>query len=170
MSDRICAMIATGAYLGGIEGLAPRADYLVLRTVGIAVGLGASPQATVAWSNVASVEVTSAQRAKSKLVPTLAFGIFGLAAKGSEDVATMILHLKSGEHVYFQARRMDTTKLKAKIAPCLTVVGVPFYVEQQQRAVGPDLADQLSRLSELHASGTLTAEEFEAAKARVIGN
>jgi hypothetical protein len=36
-------------------------------------------------------------------------------------------------------------------------------------ATAPDLADQLTRLGDLHAAGVLSADEFAAAKARLIG-
>ena len=37
-------------------------------------------------------------------------------------------------------------------------------------ATGPDLAAQLRELTELHASGSLTDDEFAAAKSRLIGS
>lgn len=43
------------------------------------------------------------------------------------------------------------------------------HPQQVQVAGPPDLAEQITRLGELHAAGTLTDSEFAAAKARLLG-
>lgn len=43
-------------------------------------------------------------------------------------------------------------------------------VPAAEPAGGPSMLDQLSQLAELHRSGTLTDEEFSAAKAKLLGS
>ena len=47
--------------------------------------------------------------------------------------------------------------------------GDPAPDQDQGAAAGPSLTDQLNQLSQLHASGALSDEEFAAAKKNLLG-
>ena len=48
-------------------------------------------------------------------------------------------------------------------------MGVVYLIRHGQASFGAADYDQLSELGKLHADGTLTDEEFAAAKAKILG-
>ncbi len=130
---------------------------------------------------VGSVLVTSEQVAKSKVGPVLAFGVLGLAAKGSRSQATVVIHTKGeeAEAGYFTIRDVSAAEVKAKIDAWMRTRGIPWHEDRQQddsagisssATVSPPLsvADELNKLAGLRQSGVLSEEEFATLQARFI--
>jgi ribosomal protein S27AE len=135
----------------------------------------------VAAAEIGSLLVTSEQVAKSRVGPVLAFGVLGLAAKGSRNQATVVIRTKGdeGEAGYFTIQRTSAVEVKAKLDPWLRARRVPWYEDQQHDelagrlafgATSPPLsiADELDKLGGLRQSGVLSDEEFDTLKARLI--
>ena len=125
------------------------------------------------FPSITCIGVDGGQVAKSKLLPVLAFGLFGLAAKGTKDRAFLMAYTGSGEFATFEVESRNPTEVRAGIAPILRLAGVPFADEpaiqhsQSGGSQGVSVADQIERLAALHRSGALTDEEFAALKAKL---
>jgi hypothetical protein len=127
---------------------------------------------------VKSVAVGGGQVAKSRVGATLAFGIAGLASKGTEDRTELAIHLTSGEAAFFVVEGESPFEVRAKLLPRLREAGVPFEDEIDDQAELPaatasagsgySLADELMKLADLRKSGFLTDEELAAAKAKLL--
>jgi hypothetical protein len=125
---------------------------------------------------IASVEVMSEQVAKSKVGAALLFGVLGaVTAKGTEDRATMIVTLKSGETGYFTVRDQSVPSLLGLLTPWMRAHGVTLgTVETQpvQSAGAPPslIADEVAKLAQLRDSGVLSEEEFVTLKTQLIAD
>jgi len=84
---------------------------------------------------------------------------------GSAYVAGKSVAQKSGEQEQQQNEqdeRLDNLEQQAPATP-----GPPA---QEAPAAAPSMPDQLNQLAALHEQGTLTDDEFTAAKARLLGS
>lgn len=164
---------ASGHYLGGHPDQSrSKSGNLYFTDSEIGVGLIGPKHGTVAWSDAASIEITSEQVAKSRAGAALMFGVGALAAKSSSNKATIIVRTKDGHQIYFQLDNKDAAHVRAKVSALLTSAGVPFYAEvpiAATPAAGPDTIAQLAQLAQLREAGHLSDEEFQAQKARVLG-
>lgn len=132
---------------------------------------------------IQSVELGGGQVAKSRMGATLAFGVAGLATKGSQGRTEMAVHLTSGDDAFFIIDKVSTFEFRAKLQPLLKGVGVSFAdeieatsarsaaatVSQSNSTSAPSLADELAKLAQLHASGFLSDEEVAVAKTKLLG-
>jgi hypothetical protein len=169
----------TVVFLGGIQGMSPeRAGTLTFTTS--RVHFDSERKLDLDMSTVRSVEIGGGQIAKSKIGATLVFGVLGgLAAKGSEDRAEIVVHLLSGDAAFFFIQRTSPAEVRARLMPLLKSIGVPFKDEADQQAMvdaasasptaSPSLADELVKLAQLHESGFLTDDEVALAKAKLLG-
>jgi len=126
--------------------------------------------------DIASVEVTSKQVAKSKAGAVVAFGVFGLGAKGAEELGTLLVHMKSGQTGYFTVRRGHEARLLGMLSPWLLGTGIPIGpppgpppTTQAPSPISISVADEIAKLAVLRDRGILTEEEFKAQKARLLG-
>jgi len=127
---------------------------------------------------VKSVGVGGGQVAKSRVGATLAFGIAGLASKGTQDRTEMAIHLNSGEAAFFVVEGESPFEVRAKLLPLLREANVPFEDEIDAQSGASDaapasgltysLADELMKLAQLHESGVLSDAELAAAKAKLL--
>ena len=120
---------------------------------------------------IATIEVTSEQAAKSRAGAVVLFGVLGgLAAKGSVDRATMIVHLKSGEKGYFTIDKQSVASLLGTLEPWMRerVIAVGAPQEEPMQTAASDPAEQLKKLADLHQSGLLTDEEFAAKRTAIV--
>lgn len=167
--------LTSAHYLGGHPDRSRnKTGNLILTEDAIGVGVLAPKHGAVPWSNVASVEVTSEQQAKSRGGAALAFGVGALAAKSSTNKATVIVRTKDGHQVYFQLDNKDAAHVRSKISTRLVALGVPFFEDAPSAAsasapaAGGDVVGQLERLAALRDAGHLSDEEFAAQKARLL--
>jgi len=167
--------LGAAKYLGGCPELGPpRSGLLSLTSTHVLLGT----ERLLALADVAGVEIGGGLAAKSRLLPTLAFGAIGaLAAKGVKDRAEIVLHLKSGDAAFFFVDS-SAVEVRASLAPLLKQIGIPFRDEWGQGAMAskapavaggsPTIADELTKLARLFESGFLTADELAAAKAKLL--
>jgi hypothetical protein len=137
-----------------------------------------SKKGTIPWSQTKGVTIDGGEVAKSKVGATLAFGVMGgLAAKGAMDRAYLAIYRNDGAIAHFQIDKMNPQSLRAQMAPILLKVGVPFLDDQYSTGPSPashepaaqvSVADELTKLMQLHEAGGLTDDEFTAMKAKVI--
>jgi hypothetical protein len=76
-------------------------------------------------SAIERVEVTSEQVARSKVIDVALIGLFGaLTGRGSEDRATLVVRLKSGDAGYLTLERVSTPELLGALSPWASAAGV----------------------------------------------
>lgn len=165
----------TGAnYVGGHSKLGrKRQGNLYVTRDAIGIGMLGPKVAVVPMSDIATVEVTGRQMAKSKAGAVIGFGVLGgLAAKGSKDQSALVVRTKSGETAYYTVEKEDPIKLRAKVTPFFHAAGIPFADEQPavapQPAKSADVADELRKLAGLRDDGILSEDEFQAQKAKLL--
>jgi hypothetical protein len=177
-------------YLGGHPTLGrKRSGNLWFTAQELGIGMRRPKVAVLQLSEVASVEVTGGQVAKSKVGAELVFGVFGgLGAKGAKNQATIAVYTKDDQIAYYLVDKKSVAQVQAAIAPLLRAVGIPFrdelvaqkqqeafhdaVVQATQAAQGggaPSTADELVKLAQLRDQGILTDEEFAAQKAKLLG-
>ena len=170
--------IARAAYLGGLpERTREARGNLVLDDVRIGIGTLNPKKAVVRWSECAGVTVSGGQVAKNKVGAEIAFGVLGgLGAKGAKNQAVVSVRRTDGTTAYFQVDKASPQKVRAKIAPVLHSVGVPFLdelpVPQAAAPTAPSvptLGEQLRELAALRDEGLLTDEEFAERKGAPAG-
>jgi hypothetical protein len=174
------ALKVPGRYLGGhpTDDIAPEDGRLELNETAIYLftyGARFPRRAIVPWTSVRSVYVEPSTEAKSRVGPVLAFGLLGLAAKGSAESSVVSVHLNDGGVVYYQAQARFMA-FRAKIGPIIRGFGVSVTDVPPPSAVAPtpatsspkSVADELSKLAQLRDSGVLTDDEFAAQKARLL--
>ncbi len=148
-------------------------EALGIRTSRAFTNNGNEPKKVVIkWSDVASIEISSQQVAKSRLGATLLFGEIGaLAASSTKNQTAVIVHTKDGQSAYYVIDKQNPINVKASIAPILQAVGVPFadQVQQPIQSAIPSAADELEKLAALKEQGVLTQEEFDAKKKQLLG-
>jgi Short C-terminal domain len=126
---------------------------------------------SVPLSSISSVRLDSQQIARETIVGT---SLLGVGQK-------LTFLTKRGELLTFQLEEQSELEVRAALTPILRLAGVPFHEELTQTpspnaqpggSGGPSassIGDEIERLAELHAKGTLTDEEFAALKAKVMG-
>ena len=68
--------------------------------------------------------------------------------------------------------KLTNVKIKAALAGWMTKFDIPWSGERDEDGDGgapTSKADELGKLAQLHAAGTLTDQEFAAAKADLLG-
>jgi len=139
------------------------------------VSLGAAWQKVeIPVTDIASIATTSEMVGKRKTGAVLMFGVLGLAGKGSKTEGSISISLKSGEEAYFMIPKLTNVKIKAALAGWMTKFDIPWSGERDEDGDGnggapTSKADELAKLAQLHAAGTLTDQEFAAAKADLLG-
>jgi len=73
---------------------------------------------------IATVEITSEQVARSRVPNVLAFGLLGLGAKASIDRGTVTVHMKNGETGYFSIYNASSAMLRGMMEPWLRARGI----------------------------------------------
>ena len=131
----------------------------------------------IEYSTVRSVQVFDrGQVAKSKIAAVVAFGVLGgLAAKGAMDQAALAVRTIEGETAYFEIDGESVVKVKAKVEPVLKLAGVSMSDDlltepnEPSEPSEPSLANQIRELAALRDEGLLSSEEYEEAKAKLLG-
>jgi Short C-terminal domain len=126
-------------------------------------------QGVIRYEDIMNVEVADTdQMAKSKVVPVVLFGVLGLAAKGSEDRTSIAVHTKDNEMAYFQIVGESAPLVRAKIDPLLKNAGVIRGATVPETGAS-SIPDEISKLVAMRDQGVLSAEQFEAAKSKLLG-
>jgi DNA-directed RNA polymerase subunit RPC12/RpoP len=159
-------------YLGGCSAFGyPREGSLIFAQDGIAFGTG-----KVAAAEVKAVEIGGGQIAKSRVLPAVMFGVWGLGAKTAKDRTEVAVHLHTGTAAFFVVDKVSPFQIRARITSALRAANIPFAEDLSEGDTSPDESDrdetlvsQLERLAELHDRGFLSDDEVAAAKAKLLG-
>lgn len=132
------------------------------------------PPLVIGTAAIASIEITSEQAAKASVGAVLVFGVLGgLAARGSRDRGTLLVHLNNEETAYFALQGWSEAQLRANLAMWIRATGVrvgpPLSQQVALTRAVVSLADEIKKLSDLRDAGILTDEEFTAQKAKLLG-
>ena len=174
--------VGRAIYIGGHSGLGPQREGLLwVTTEYIGIQSWADDDqiaASLPMASITRVGVDGGQVAKSKVLPVVLFGVFGLAAKGSKDRAYLMAYTTTSEFATYEIDDKSPAAVRATIAPILAQVRVPFDDESPPFGLDEEvpgnglsdagLADQLSKLAALRSEGALSEEEFAAAKRALI--
>ena len=130
-------------------------------------------KSSVRWDEMAGISFDSGTAAKSRAGKALLVGVFALAAKNTQRDATITATRKDGNVAIYQVTGTSGGAVRAKLQPFMVDNGVPCTDDAPlsapaPAAAEPDPADQLKKLTDLHDSGLLTDEEFEAKRAPIV--
>jgi hypothetical protein len=123
----------------------------------------------VKWEEMAGMSFDSGTAAKSRAGKAMLVGVFALAAKNTQNEATITVSLKDGNTTLYQVTGKSGAAVRGKIQPFLVEKGVPCLDDAGPMVTAPNTADELTKLAGLRDSGVLTEEEFAAQKARLLG-
>ena len=170
ISKRDRPVFPGATYLGGLsEGPRRSAGNL---TFDDTVTIGTAWQKVeIPVAEIVSVATGSEMVGKRRTGAVLAFGVLGLAGKGTKTEGSIAISLSSGEEAYFTVPKFTDVKIKAALAGWMGKHAIAWTDELDDAPVaGPaSKADELEKLARLHGDGILTDEEFAAAKADILG-
>ena len=171
ISKRDRPVFPGATYLGGLaEGPRRSAGNL---TFDESVTIGTAWQKVeIPATEVASVDTGSELVGKRRTGAVLAFGVLGLAGRGTKTEGSIVISLRSGEEAYFMVPKFTDVKIKAALAGWMAKHAIAWTGEIEDDAPdagSPSKADEIEKLARLRADGILTEKEFSAAKADLLG-
>ena len=120
-------MFKRAEYLGGHAALGePLIGKLFISSEAIGIGDVSHGSARIPISDVASVELMGGQVALSKIVNVIAFGLFGLASKGSKNLTSLGVRTSDGEIAYYLIDQAELFRVRAQLMPVFKMLNVPF--------------------------------------------
>jgi hypothetical protein len=157
-----------GPYLGGYRALPAHSATLALDDAG--AHLFAPPwwrTLLLPWADVRDVVVEGHEQTVQRVsaLGLIAVGSLALAMPGQENVSRGYLTLKAADgELTFRVDGQPPQQLRLLLGDILREHG-------RTTAAGGSagLGDQLAKVTQLHASGALTDEEFQAAKRKLLG-
>ena len=162
-------IIQKAHYLGGLPGdKGGFGGNLMINDEGIGVGAFKPKAGVVKWEEMAGMSFDSGTAAKSRAGKAMLVGVFALAAKNTQNEATITVSLKDGNTTLYQVTGKSGAAVRGKIQPFLVEKGVPCLDDAEPVVSAPSTADELTKLAALRDSGILTEEEFAAQKAKLL--
>lgn len=161
-------------YLGGHSSLGKKRNGNILFTSeGIGIGSWNPKHAFISWEDVESIQIDGESVGKSKVGAVLAFGVLGLAAKGSKNQTAVTIHTKDDQTAYYLIDKVNYVNVLAKVQPLLKDADVPTHDKATMRGIDSlakeeDVVEQIKKLAELKEQGILTQEEFTAKKRQLL--
>jgi hypothetical protein len=166
-------------YLGGLPG--DRGGYkgnLIVTDECIGMGVVSPKKSPVRWDDMAGISFDSATMKKSRAGKAIAFGVFALAAKNTQNAAEITVQRKDGNVALYTVAGKTGAQVRAKIQPLLVEHGVPCLDDAPLVAAAPPVpavspgptstADEIAKLVALRDQGAITEEEFTAYKANLM--
>ncbi len=172
-------------YLGGLPG--DKGGYkgnLIITDECIGMGVLQPKKSPIRWDEVAGISFDSATMKKSRAGKAIAFGVFALAAKNTQNAAEITIQRKDGNVALYSVAGKTGAQVRAKIQPLLVEHGVPCLDDAPLMVsaapappvapvapAGPaatSAADEIAKLVALRDSGAITDEEFTAYKANLL--
>lgn len=161
-------------YLGGHTALGKKRNGNILFTTeGIGIGTWNPKHAFISWSDVESIQIDGESVGKSRVGAVLAFGVLGLAAKGSKNQTAITVYTKDDQTAYYLIDKVNYVNVLAKVKPLLKEAGVPTHDEASMKGVASlaqedDVVEQIKKLAKLKEQGVLTEEEFTSKKRQLL--
>jgi hypothetical protein len=166
-------MIQKVVYLGGLPG--DKGGYsgnMIVTDECIGMGSLNPKKSPVRWDEMAGISFDSATMKKSRKGKAVAFGVFALAAKSTQNGAEVAIQRKDGNVALYTVTGKTGVQVRAKIQPFMVEHGVPCLDDTplaSRTAPAPlSTADEIAKLVALRESGAITDEEFTAYKANLM--
>jgi len=156
---------------------------LAVNDKGIVWGHFGTTRVLVPWAELRNIELGEIDAPKGRQHSAFGFGLIGVAFVAATAVhnarvgraaeyRAIRVTTTAGEHVEFLTPKSyaDVVKLLGPTAKALTAhFGVLTTEPEIPPASGLGVADEIKKFGELRDAGVLTAEEFETAKSRLLG-
>lgn len=157
-------------YLGGLPGTKPATGNLTITASAIGMGTFKITKGVVNWEDAQSISFESGSAHKSRAGKALLVGVFALAAKNTQNSATITVTLKDGNAALYQIDGVNGAVVRGKIQAIFSKAGVICSDDAQpiQQASAVSVADEIGKLAALHESGAISDEEFSAHKAKLL--
>ena len=84
-----------------------------------------SPKNVIKWEDIAGVSFDSSMAKKSRAGKAVAFGVFALAAKNTQNAAEVTVLLKDGNVALYRVLGKSGAQIRGKVQPFLASNGVP---------------------------------------------
>jgi hypothetical protein len=158
----------SGQFLGGYRELPPRAATLALDDVG--AHLLSPPwwrNLLLPWADVRDVLIEGHEQTVQRVsaLGLMAFGTLALAMPGEENLSRSYLTLAAADgELIFRVDGQSPQQLRVQLRDVVREHG-----DAARKGGLEGLGDQLAKVTQLHASGALTDEEFQAAKRKLLG-
>jgi hypothetical protein len=166
-------MIQKVVYLGGLPG--DKGGYsgnMIVTDECIGMGSLNPKKSPVRWDEMAGISFDSTTMKKSRKGKAVAFGVFALAAKSTQNGAEVAIQRKDGNVALYTVTGKTGVQVRAKIQPFMVEHGVPCLDDTpiaSETAPAPlSTADEIAKLVALRESGAITDEEFTAYKANLM--
>lgn len=124
---------------------------------------------TIPWSEVTAVAIDGPEQASKRITATrlVTIGVFALAAK--KNTTEAYLQVDTADmSTSFAVHKMSAGELRGKLGHWVKRLPEPPTVESAAAAGSSSVADELAKLAQLRDQGVLSAEEFDAQKARLL--
>jgi hypothetical protein len=166
-------MIQKVVYLGGLPG--DRGGYsgnMIVTDECIGMGSLNPKKSPVRWDEMAGISFDSATMKKSRKGKAVAFGVFALAAKSTQNGAEITILRKDGNAALYTVAGKTGAQVRAKIQPFMVEHNVPCLDDvlpvTEAAPAATSTADEIAKLVALRDSGAITDEEFTAYKANLM--
>jgi len=160
-------------YLGGLPG--DKGGYsgnLIVTDECIGMGAIHPKKSPVRWDEMAGISFDSATMKKSRAGKAVAFGVFALAARKTQNAAEITVQRKDGNVALYTVPGKTGQQVRGKIQQFMVEHGVPCLDDAPmvtEAAPTPtSTADEIAKLVALRDSGAITDEEFTAYKANLM--
>jgi len=173
------ATIQKVVYLGGLPG--DKGGYkgnMIVTEECIGMGALHPKKSSVRWDEMAGISFDSAAMKKSRKGKAVAFGVFALAAKSTQNGAEVTILRKDGNAALYTVTGKTGVQVRAKLQPFMAEHGVPCLDDAPLATDGApaapaapaalSTADEIAKLVALRDSGAITDEEFTAYKANLM--
>jgi|GEM_PF-3278581 hypothetical protein len=166
-------MIQKVVYLGGLPG--DKGGYsgnMIVTDECIGMGNLNPKKSPVRWDEMAGISFDSTTMKKSRKGKAVAFGVFALAARKTQNGAEITVLRKDGNAALYTVTGKTGVQVRAKIQPFLVEHGVPCLDDgplvPEAAPTALSTADEIAKLVALRDSGAITDEEFTAYKANLM--
>lgn len=169
------------AYLGGWSGHPKKHgknNILVFRKEGITYR-SFRDLFVIPWDAVTTVEVEGPDSPPSRTTARLEpLGVFPVAGKKRSRSVAVVAELSSGEAAIFHSEQVSVEEVRTKLLPitnrlsrAATSASSPAEPSPPAEPSAPadPVADELMKLAQLRDQGTITDEQFEAQRAKLLG-
>lgn len=166
-------MIQKVVYLGGLPG--DKGGYsgnMIVTDECIGMGSLNPKKSPVRWDEMVGISFDSATMKKSRKGKAVAFGVFALAAKSTQNGAEVTIQRTDGTVALYTVTGKTGVQVRAKIQPFMVEHGVPCLddmpLASETSGAPLSAADEIAKLVALRESGAITDEEFTAYKADLM--
>ena len=175
-SDQVLMVYRSASYLGTHPALSgdnkPEPADLVVTHEGVLFVRGRRELGGIPWSSVVSIHADDRDGVERRITATrvLLLGALAFVARKETRLAYLVIADSRGEWI-FAVPGLSPIELEASVRtlqPLLTSPGLPPPDTSVVLTGAVDVSQRLRRLSELHASGLITDDEYRDQRAVIV--